>query len=57
MQGFLSRGLLRFVFIFSAIFDLFVLFVAPSANRPALTIHIHRLQAMVQWKAATGTLA
>jgi putative transposase len=55
MQGFRSPGSLqRFVSIFSAIRNLFV----PSrSERSALAIHIHRLQAMAEWKAAAGTHA
>jgi putative transposase len=51
MQGFRSPGgLQRFVSIFSALRNLFV---PPSSNRSALAIHIHRLQAMAEWKAVT----
>ena len=51
MQGFRSPGgLQHFVSIFSALGNLFV---PPSSNRSALAIHIHRLQAMAEWKAVT----
>ncbi len=52
MQGFRSPGALqRFVSIFSALRNLFV---PPRSKRSALTTHIHRLQAMAEWKAVTG---
>lgn len=55
MQGFRSPGgLQRFVSIFSAIRNLFV---PPRSKRSALSIHIHRLNAIAEWNAATGTLA
>ncbi|NTG51561.1 IS6 family transposase [Agrobacterium rhizogenes] len=47
-------GLQRFVSIFSAIRNLFV---APHQKRSALATHIHRIRAMVQWKAVTGASA
>ena len=51
MQGFRSPGALqRFVSIFSALRNLFV---PPGSKRSALAIHIHRLQAMAEWKAVT----
>ena len=51
MQGFRSPGgLQRFVSIFSALRNLFV---PPPSNRSALATHIHRLQAMAEWKAVT----
>ena len=55
MQGFRSTGgLQRFVSIFSALRNLFV----PSRHkRSAFGIHLHRLRAMAEWKAVTGTLA
>jgi putative transposase len=54
MQGFRSPGgLQRFVSIFSAIRNLFV---SPRASRFAFQIHLHRLNAMAEWKAVTGTL-
>jgi putative transposase len=52
MQGFRSTGSLqRFVSIFSALRNLFV---PPRSKRSALATHIHRLQAMAEWKAVTG---
>lgn len=49
MQGFRSPGALqRFVSIFSALRNLFV---PPRSKRSALALHIHRLQAMAEWKA------
>jgi putative transposase len=55
MQGFRSPGSLqRFVSILSAVRNLFV---PPRSERSALAIHIHRLQAMAEWKAAAGTHA
>ena len=51
MQGFRSPGgLQRFVSIFSALRNLFV---PPPSNRSALATHLHRLQAMAEWKAVT----
>lgn len=51
MQGFRPPGSLqRFISIFSALRNLFV---PPRSNRSALATHIHRLQAMAEWKAAT----
>jgi putative transposase len=51
MQRFRSVGALqRFVSIFSAVRNLFV---PPHSKRSALQAHIHRLQAVAQWKAAT----
>lgn len=51
MQGFRSPGALqRFVSIFSALRNLFV---PPRSKRFALAAHIHRLQAMAEWKAVT----
>ncbi|QND24494.1 IS6 family transposase (plasmid) [Rhizobium leguminosarum bv. viciae] len=55
MQGFRSAGgLQRFALVFSAVRNLFV---PPSCKHSPLAIHIHRLKAMAQWKAATGTPA
>ena len=55
MQGFRSPGSLQcFISIFSALRNLFV---PPRSKRSALTIHIHRLQAMAEWEAAVGKLA
>jgi putative transposase len=52
MQGFRSPGSLqRFVAVFSAIRNLVV---PPRSQRAALGIRIHRLQALVEWKAVTG---
>jgi putative transposase len=49
MQGFRSPGALqRFVSIFSALRNLFV---PPRSQRSAPATHIHRLQAMAEWKA------
>ena len=49
MQSFRSPGALqRFVSIFSALRNLFL---PPRSKRSALATHIHRLQAMVEWKA------
>src|ERR687894_743335 len=50
MQGFRSPGgLQRFVSVFSAVRNLFV---PPRSRRPVLTIHLHRLAAMAEWKSA-----
>lgn len=55
MQGFRSPGgLQRFVSIFSTLRNLFV---PPKPKRSAFRIHLHRLNAMAQWKAVTGTIA
>lgn len=52
MQGFRSwHGLQRFVAVFSAARNLFV---PPRSHRSALSIHLHRLNAMAQWTAATA---
>lgn len=49
MQGFRSPAALqRFVSIFSALRNFFV---SPRSKGFALAIHIHRLQAMAEWKA------
>jgi putative transposase len=51
MRGFRSPGSLqRFISIFSALRNLFV---SPRSKRSALATHIHRLQAMAEWKAVT----
>ena len=51
MQGFRSwPGLQRFVSTFSAIRNLFV---PPRSRRSAFATHLHRLNAMAQWKAVT----
>jgi len=55
MQGFRSAGgLQRFISVFSAIRNLFV---SPHQKHTALATHIHRIRAMAQWKAVTGTVA
>ncbi|NRP88481.1 hypothetical protein GFPCMMHI_04403 [Ensifer adhaerens] len=55
MQGFRSAGgLQRFISVFSAIRNLFV---PPHQKHTALATHIHRIRAMAQWKAVTGTVA
>ncbi|MEZ0171221.1 IS6 family transposase [Microvirga sp. TS319] len=55
MQGFRSPGgLQRFTFVFSAIRNLFV---PPCSRRSALATHLHRLNAMAEWKAAAGLIA
>jgi putative transposase len=55
MQGFRSvGGLQRFTSTFSTFRNLFV---PPHSHRSALATHVHRLQAMAAWKAATGVLA
>jgi len=55
MQGFRSwSGLLRFVPIFSAVRNLFV----PSrSSRSAAAIHLHRLNAMAEWKSVSAAAA
>jgi putative transposase len=55
MQGFRSPGSLqRFVAVFSAVRNLFV---PPRSSRSALATHLHRLNAVVQWKAAASIAA
>jgi putative transposase len=55
MQGYRSAGgLQRFVSVFSAVRNLFV---PPRSRRSALTTHLHRLNAMVEWKSAAGVAA
>jgi putative transposase len=55
MQGFRSPGSLqRFVSIFSAFRNLFV---PARSKRSAFQIHLHRLNAMAEWKAVTRALA
>ncbi|MER9851196.1 IS6 family transposase [Mesorhizobium sp. M0106] len=55
MQGFRSPGSLQsFVSTFSAVRNLFV---PPRSKRSAFQIHLHRLNAMAQWKAAAGVIA
>jgi putative transposase len=52
MQGFRSPGSPQhFVSIFSALRNLFV---PPRSKRSALATHIHRLQAMAEWKTLTA---
>jgi putative transposase len=54
MQGFRSAGgLQRFTSVLSAMRNLFV---PPRSHRSALATHLHRLQAMAAWKAASGLL-
>lgn len=54
MQGFRSSGgLQRFVSIFSTLRNLFV---PPKSRRSAFQIHLHRLNAMAEWKAVAGSL-
>jgi putative transposase len=51
MQGFRSwPGLQRFVSTFSAIRNLFV---PPRSRRSAFSTHMHRLNAMAEWKSVT----
>jgi putative transposase len=51
MQGFRSwPGLQRFVSIFSALRNHFV---PPRSHHSALSIHLHRLRAMAEWKSFT----
>ncbi|MDF2810940.1 MAG: transposase [Microvirga sp.] len=55
MQTFRSPGGMQaFVSIFSALRNLFV---PPHSKRSAIQVHVHRLQAMAEWKFATGALA
>jgi putative transposase len=55
MQGFRSTGgLQRFVSMFSAVRNLFV---PPRSRRSALSTHLHRLNAMAEWKSATSVAA
>ena len=55
MQGFRSPGgLQRFASVFSAVRNLFV---PPRSRRSALATHLHRLTAMAEWKAVTGSAA
>jgi putative transposase len=54
MQGFRSAGdLQRFTSVLSAMRNFFV---RPRSHRSALATHLHRLQAMAAWKAASGLL-
>jgi putative transposase len=55
MQGFRPPGgLQRFASVFSAIRNLFV---PPRSRYSALATHLHRLNAMAEWKAAAGLIA
>jgi putative transposase len=55
MQGFRSPGgLQRFVAPFSAVRNHFV---PPRSRRSALSIHLHRLRALAEWKAVAGIAA
>lgn len=55
MQGFRSPGgLQRFVSIFSTLRNLFV---PPKSKRSAFQIHLHRLDAMAEWKAVASSFA
>src|SRR3712207_4191070 len=52
MQGFrLPKYLQRFVSVFSAVRNLFTL---PRSRRSAAATHLHRLNAMAEWKVAAG---
>jgi putative transposase len=52
MQGFRSPGgLQRFVGVFSAVRNHFV---PPRSRRSALSIHLHRLRAIAEWKLVAG---
>jgi hypothetical protein len=54
-QGFRSaRGLQRFVNVFSAVRNLFV---PPRSRRSARATHLHRLNAMAEWKSAANIAA
>ena len=54
-QGFRSAGgLQRFVNAFSAVRNLFV---PPRSRRSAAATHLHRLNAMAEWKAAANIAA
>ena len=55
MQGFRSPGgLQRFLFVFSAVRNLFAL---PRSKNSAMIIHLHRLRAIAQWKSVAGVAA
>jgi putative transposase len=55
MQGFRAPGgLQRFASVFSAVRNLFV---PPCSRRSALAIHLHRLNAMVEWKTVANVAA
>jgi putative transposase len=52
MQGFRSPGgLQRFATIFSVVRNLFV---PPHSRRSPLAAHLHRLNALAEWKSAAG---
>jgi putative transposase len=52
MQGFRSPGgLQRFVGVFSAVRNHFV---PPRSRRSALSIHLHRLRAIAEWRLVAG---
>jgi len=52
MQGFRSAGgLQRFTTVFSAVRNLFV---PPRSRYSALATHLHRLNAMAEWKTVSG---
>jgi putative transposase len=55
MQGFRSpRHLQRFISVFSAVRNLFV---PPRSRRSAPATHLHRLNAMAEWKSAANIAA
>ncbi|MBM1172540.1 IS6 family transposase [Microvirga arabica] len=55
VQGFRSAGgLQRFTVVFSAVRNLFV---PPRSRRSALATHLHRLNAMAEWKTVAGIAA
>jgi putative transposase len=55
MQGFRSwSGLQRFVPVFSAVRNLFV---PTRSDRSAFAIHLHRLNALVEWHSAAAVSA
>jgi hypothetical protein len=47
-------GLQRFIAVFSAVRNLIV---PPRSRRSALAAHLHRLNAVAQWKAVAGIAA
>lgn len=52
MQGFRSMGSLqRFTTVFSATRNLFV---TPPGKRSAFSTYLHRINAMIEWKSASG---
>jgi putative transposase len=54
MQGFRSPGgLQRFVSVFSVVRNLFV---PPRSHRSAFGTHLHRLNAMAEWRTAAGLI-